>query len=220
MTYKNSDSTSQIPVIEKHPRAIRWCHWVNFPMITLMIWSGILIYWANDAYVKIPEGIAESFGLSHKLAEGMGWHFFLMWIFMINGVFYVTYLIFSGEWRLLWPDRKAFGEAFAVALHDLRLRKEAPVVRGKFNGAQRITYTAVIFMGLGSTVTGFAIYKPVQLGWLTESLGGYEEARLEHFILMVGFVAFFFVHIVQVIRSGWNNFRAMVSGYEVQEEES
>ena len=32
----------------KHPRAIRWFHWVNFPLLSLMIWSGLLIYWAND----------------------------------------------------------------------------------------------------------------------------------------------------------------------------
>jgi hypothetical protein len=28
-------------------------------------------------------------------------------------------------------------------------------------------------------------------------------------------VLFFVVHIAQVMRAGWNNFRAMVTGYEV-----
>ena len=70
-------------------------------------------------------------------------------------------------------------------------------------------------MGAGSLLTGLAIYKPVQLGWLTRLLGGYEWARWEHFWLTVGYVLFFIVHIAQVIRAGWNNFRAMVTGYEV-----
>ena len=35
---------------EKHPLAMRWTHWVNFPILTIMIWSGMLIYWANDEY--------------------------------------------------------------------------------------------------------------------------------------------------------------------------
>ena len=35
---------------EKHPLAIRWFHWVSFPLLSLMIWSGLLIYWANDVY--------------------------------------------------------------------------------------------------------------------------------------------------------------------------
>jgi hypothetical protein len=32
-------------------------------------------------------------------------------------------------------------------------------------------------------------------------------------------VLFFVVHIAQVIRAGWNNFRAMVTGYELVREE-
>jgi hypothetical protein len=32
----------------KHPLAIRWMHWVNFPVLFTMIWSGLLIYW-NDS---------------------------------------------------------------------------------------------------------------------------------------------------------------------------
>ena len=46
-------------------------------------------------------------------------------------------------------------------------------------------------------------------------LGGYEWARWEHFALTVGYVLFFVVHLAQVIRAGWNNFRAMVTGYEL-----
>jgi hypothetical protein len=34
----------------KHPRVIRWLHWFNVPLLALMIWSGLLIYWANDVY--------------------------------------------------------------------------------------------------------------------------------------------------------------------------
>ena len=206
-----------IVIIEKHPRAIRWFHWINFPLIALMIWSGILIYWANQAYLQIPESWAKALGISQSLAEGMSWHFFLMWLFVLNGFLYVGYLAYSGEWRILFPDRKCFKEALLVTLHDLRLIKTEPPIRGKFNAAQRIAYTAVLFMGVGSLLTGLAIYKPVQIGWLMQMLGGYEAARLEHFLLTLGFILFFFVHVAQVIRSGWNQFRAMITGYEIKE---
>lgn len=96
------------------------------------------------------------------------------------------------------------------------LRKE-PLPDQKFNGAQQIAYTSVVLMGLGSLATGLAIYKPVQFGWLTQALGGYQWARFEHFWLTIGYVLFFMIHIAQVIRAGWNNFRAMVVGYEVEE---
>ena len=213
-------------VVEKHPLAIRWFHWVNFPVLALMIWSGLWIYWANDVYriswgsttlLKFfPTSFYKAFSMDHKLAMGMNWHFVLMWVFFLNGLLYVLYTIFSGEWRYLLPTRHSFKEAIQVTLYDLGIRKEHPPVR-KFNGAQQIAYTSVVLMGLGSVLTGLAIYKPTQLGWLTTLLGGYEFARILHFALTIGYVLFFVVHIAQVVRAGWNNFRAMVAGYEIEE---
>jgi hypothetical protein len=71
-------------------------------------------------------------------------------------------------------------------------------------------------MGAGALLSGLAIYKPAQLHSLTRILGGYEMARWEHFWLMMGFCGFFVVHVGQVILAGWNNFRSMVSGVEIQ----
>lgn len=208
----------------KHPRPIRWMHWFNVPILFGMIWSGLLIYWANDVYrigwgdftlVRFfPEWFYSTFRLDHRLAEGMAWHFALMWLLAVNGIAYVAYLFASGEWRHLAPDRRSLRDALQVMLHDLRLRKALPP-QGKFNAAQRIAYSGVILMGGGALITGLAIYKPTQTAWLTRLLGGYEWARWEHFWLALGFVAFFLVHIAQVIKTGWNNFRAMVTGFEV-----
>jgi thiosulfate reductase cytochrome b subunit len=208
----------------KHPRVIRWLHWVNAPVLAVMIWSGLLIYWANDAYVVrlggvtlfhfFPDWFYRALDLESGLAVGMAYHFTFMWLFAVNGLLYVLYTFISGEWRHLLPDRRTPREAWGVVLHDLGLRK-GPLPRAKFNGAQRIAYTGVILMGAGSLLTGLAIYKPTQLAWLTSLLGGYQWARREHFALTVGYVLFFGIHIAQVIRAGWNNFRAMVTGYEL-----
>jgi thiosulfate reductase cytochrome b subunit len=73
-------------------------------------------------------------------------------------------------------------------------------------------------MGAGSVITGLAIYKPVQLGWLTELLGGYEFARLVHFALTIGYLLFFLIHLIQVVRAGWSNFQSIVTGYEIEHE--
>lgn len=210
----------------KHPRIIRWLHWFNVPLLFGMIYSGLLIYWANDVYrigwgdwtlLKFfPEWFYTALNLQFRLAQGMAWHFALMWLFAINGCIYVGYTLFSGEWRHLVPNRNSLREAWQVVLHDLHLSKVEPP-RRKFNGAQQFAYTGVVFMGAGSLITGLAIYKPVQLAWLTGLLGGYTWARWEHFWLTIGYVLFFVIHISQVIRAGWNNFRAMVTGYEVVE---
>ncbi len=204
---------------KKHPLAIRWFHWINFPVLFIMIWSGVLIYWANDVYGIFgfhffPDSWYKRFGWDSRLAEGMAWHFTFMWVFSINGLLYVLYLLLSGEWRQFVPDRKSLKQAIQVVLHDLYLSKRS-LPRQKFNGAQKFAYTGIIFMGFGSLVTGLAIFRPLQLPWLTALLGGYEFARILHFILMLSFCAFFLVHVAQVVKAGWNNFRAMVTGYEM-----
>ena len=208
---------------KKHLLAVRWFHWLNFPLLFLMIWSGLLIYWANEAYdLKLfgytlfhffPKGFFETLGIPFRLAEGIALHFFLMWFFIINGVLYVGYTIISGEWRALVPVPGSFKRALQVTLHDLHLRKDLPP-QGKYNDAQRIAYTGVILLGIGSLVTGLAIYKPTQLSWLTDLLGGYGWARWEHFWLMILFVLFFVVHVIQVALAGWSNFRSMFGGCE------
>ncbi len=212
-------------IVKKHPLAIRWFHWVNFPILAIMIWSGLLIYWANDIYrvgwgdttiLKFfPDSFYKAFNISGRLAEGMALHFVFMWFFVINGLLYVLYTVISGEWRYLWPERKSFKEAWLVVLHDLHLRKTTPP-QVKYNAAQRIAYSAIIIMGFGSLVTGLSIYKPVQFGWLCTLCGGYEWARIEHFTFTIGYTLFFVIHIVQVVLAGWNNFQAMVTGFEVE----
>ncbi|MBB5344729.1 cytochrome b/b6 domain-containing protein [Tunturibacter empetritectus] len=218
---------------KKHPLAIRWMHWVNFPVLFTMIWSGLLIYWndSDNAYqhphavyrvgvgsltvVRLfPPWFWKLINAPYRVTEGLGYHFFFMWIFAINGILYVSYLLISGEWRVLVPERRSFLDAIQVTLVDLHLRKGLPPQK-KYNGAQKIAYTSVVLMGLGSLVTGLSIYKPTQVHWITSLLGGYEMARWEHFWLTMGFCAFFVVHVVQVILAGWNNFRSMVSGYEI-----
>ncbi len=213
-------------IVKKHPLAIRWFHWINFPILGVMIWSGLLIYWANDVYrigfgdttlLKFfPDTFYQALNIPSRLSEGMAYHFVFMWLFFLNGIAYVLYTIFSGEWRFLAPEKKSFKEAWYVLLHDLHIRKTKPAITGKYNAAQRIAYSAIIVMGIGSILTGLAIYKPVQLGWLCAFLGGYKMARILHFALTIGYVLFFLIHVIQVAMAGWNNFRGMITGFEVK----
>jgi thiosulfate reductase cytochrome b subunit len=220
-------------LIEKHPLAIRWFHWLNFPLLAAMIWSGLMIYWASSderlssgvyrigwsrttLFHFFPPGFWKTLGLGQQLASGMAWHFFFMWFFALNGVAYVLYTLFSGEWRHLLPGRHALRDAWHVALYDLHLRKTPPTF-ALYNPAQQIAYTLVVIMGALSLLTGLAIYRPVQVGWLTSLLGGYQWARWEHFWLTMGYVVFFVVHVLQVARAGWSNFRSMVAGCELKD---
>jgi thiosulfate reductase cytochrome b subunit len=209
---------------KKHTFATRWLHWVNFPLLTMMVWSGLLIYWANAVYGFwigpyeifhfFPPSFYDLLGVPYRLAEGMQIHFFFMWLFTANGLIYVIYLAASGEWRSIVPIPSSFKRAARVALYDARLVKEKPP-QGKYNDAQRIAYTSVILTGAGLVITGLAIYKPLQLAWLTSLLGGYEWARWQHFWLTVLVVLFFIVHVIQVAIAGWSNFQSIITGREI-----
>ena len=194
-----------------------------------MIWSGILIYWGNDVYrlgwgdktiLKFfPNSIYKALNIPFRLAEGMSLHFFFMWFFAINGIIYFFYLLFSKEWKLIFPNKHSLKEAWLVILHDLHIKKGLPLQK-KYNAAQRIAYTAIIILGFWIIITGLAIYKPVQLYWLCYLLGGYEWARIEHFIITILFSLFFLVHIFQVIIAGWNNFSSMITGFQIVKEKN
>ncbi len=217
----------------KHSLATRWMHWINFPLLFVMIYSGILIYWADSQHEGLnahrvyrigigdwtlfrffPLWFYNDLHLRYQLAQGLAYHFFFMWFFTLNGIAYVLYTVLSGELRNLVPTRHSVAGAAHVVLHDLGLSRR-PLPQQKFNDAQRIAYTGVVLMGVGSLLTGFAIYKPTQLHVLTTLLGGYEMARWLHFWLTLSYVLFFLMHVAQVLRAGWNNFRAMIIGYQV-----
>jgi thiosulfate reductase cytochrome b subunit len=210
----------------KHPRAIRWLHWINFPLLFVMIWSGLRIYWAEDVYAIgigswqwfafFPDSVYETLGLERRLARGMAFHFTFGWLFVVNGLVYTVYLAVTGEWRHILPDRKTVREAGQVVLHDLHLRTDGPP-QGKYNAAQRWSYTIALVMASIIVVSGFAIYKPTQLYPLPLLFGGYQGARLVHFWMTMGLLLFFLIHVLQVVRAGWNNFRGMVTGYEIEQ---
>lgn len=211
----------------KHRRFTRWMHWVNFPILTIMIWSGLRIYWADVRdpfgvgiggwhwFDLFPDSVNETLGLNRKLARGLAFHLTFGWIFALNGIGYALLCFFTGQWRDIAPNKSSFGDSLKVALHDLKLRKTAPPQIGKYNAAQRLSYSLIIFLGLVMLLTGFAIYKPTQLSLLTNMFGGYENARTIHFFTTMTFLIFFAVHMLQVARAGFSNFWAMVTGYEL-----
>src|SRR3569833_951390 len=111
---------------------MRWTHWVNFPILTTMIWSGMLIYWANDeykitlfghTYVRFfPDWYYNLLHIPQRLAEGMAFHFLFMWFFMLNGIFYIMYTIISGEWREQKPKKRTKKKTKKEEKHDLHIR--------------------------------------------------------------------------------------------------
>ena len=215
---------TEVVAVELHPRAIRWMHWFNFPILSVMIWSGLRIYWSFD-FTRVPGEFGdnnllpnlfyEAADLDRSLARGLSFHLSFGWLFVINGLFYVIYLAFSKEWKHIVPRLSDLKNIKGTMMHEVGMNDEMPD-HGQYNVMQQLAYTTVIVMSAIIVATGFALFKPTQLWWLTRAFGGYETARAIHFLMTAGLVGFFFIHIFQVARAGFENFWAMITGYKIE----
>jgi thiosulfate reductase cytochrome b subunit len=102
--------------------------------------------------------------------------------------------------------------ALAMQAYYLRLRREHPP-QGKHNALQKAAYTFIVALGAIAALSGFAIYKPVQLAWLTTLFGGYELARYWHFITVWLFIGFTILHVVLVFAADPASLRGMITGW-------
>src|SRR5436190_949932 len=161
-----------VPPVKRHHWIVRLTHWLTFLLLIGMITSGLQIY---GAYARFGErggpyyapnpfqdhGFPAWSRLGGWLAGALNWHFTLMWPLIAGGLLYLSYLVASGEWRsLLFRPRDIRG-AIEMQKYYLRLRKDHPP-QGKHNPLQKLAYSFIIFMGVLSVITGFAIYKPTQ----------------------------------------------------------
>jgi len=213
--------------VKRHHGLVRAAHWINAAVLLGMIASGLQIYMAFPHFgmkgrvYPVPnpfdsnslhQGFPEWARLGGWLAGGLNWHFALAWPFVLTGLVYVGFLILTGEWRALLFRPRDVGPAIAMQLYYLRLRRDHPP-QGKHNALQKAAYTFIVILGALSALTGFAIYKPVQLAWLTTILGGYELARYWHFICVWIFIGFTVVHVALVFLADPASFRAIVTGW-------
>jgi len=210
------------PLVKRHHWIVRATHWLNTLLLAGMILSGLQIYRAfphfglrgGPYYANHWDGkpFPRWATLGGWLAGGLNWHFALAWPFVLTGLLYLAYLLVSGEWRSLLFRPRDVPRALQMQLYYLRLRKEHPP-QGKHNALQKAAYNFIVVLGALSVLTGFAIYKPVQLHWLTAAFGGYELARYWHFWAVWIFVAFIIVHVALVFLVDPASLRAMITGW-------
>ncbi|MGA7161772.1 MAG: cytochrome b/b6 domain-containing protein [Bacteroidota bacterium] len=194
-----------------HPLLIRLTHWINFVALGIMVGSGLQIYNASPILsFSFPSIIT----IGGWLAGARMWHFFAMWILFTNGVVWVIYNIATRHGRRTTIFRKEdVPGVLPMIQYYLRIRKQHPRVK-KYNSLQKLAYSSVAFLGVGSVVTGISIYWPVQFSIITAIFGGYDAARAWHFYFTLSFVFFFFGHIFMVIISGWSNFVSIITGWK------
>ena len=160
------------------------------------------------------------------LAMARRWHLFFAWLFVVNGVAYVLYTIFSRHLtRDLVPTRVELKNIGRSIVDHLKLRHPTGDAATRYNVLQSLTYLIVIFGLLPLVVIAGIAMSPrldaVFTGWV-DLLGGRQSARSLHFLAALGLVIFVVVHVVEVVIAGvWNEMRSMITGwYRVPEDHS
>jgi thiosulfate reductase cytochrome b subunit len=173
-----------------HPLIVRLCHWLNAAAMIVMIMSG----WAiHNAHPIAPFLFPGSLIIGGGLIGALQWHFAAMWVLGLNGLVYLGYGLASGRLaRKLRPVSLRDALSDGVAALRGRLSHDDLSV---YNGVQRLLYAGVIALGVLVAVSGLAIWKPVQFGWLCALLGDFDTARLVHFSAMSGIVLFTVIHV-------------------------
>ncbi len=174
-----------------HPLPVRIMHWINAVAIFVMIGSGWKIY--NDSeifgWLHFPDRVV----IGKWAQYGLQWHFFGMWIFVINGLAYLTYGIATGRFRhKLFPI--SLHELLATVGDALRLRLGHDDLT-HYNAVQKILYLGIMLVGILIVISGLALWKPVQLSELASLFGSFQAIRLVHFLCMSAIVGFLLVHV-------------------------
>jgi thiosulfate reductase cytochrome b subunit len=174
-----------------HPLPVRIMHWINTVAIFIMIGSGWKIY--NDDIIFSFLRFSDSIVIGKWAQYGLQWHFFGMWIFVLNGLAYLCYGIATARFR-----RKLFPisvrEIFATIGEALRFRLRHDDLT-RYNAVQKVLYLGVIIVGILIVISGLALWKPVQFSELANLFGSFQNIRLVHFFCMSAIVIFIIVHL-------------------------
>ncbi len=202
----------------EHPWPIRFCHWLNSISLLIMVGSGLRIFMAFPSFgPRVPERellrVPEAITLGGWLGGALQWHVTFAWIYVATGVFYVGYQVFSGHYRRVLFTRADISGVWPMARHYF-LFGHKPSLTEQYNPLQKLAYTSAALLGILSVVTGIVLYNPVQFSWLAWVMGGFHLARLWHFVVMCGLLAFVLSHLVMVILHGWDNFISMLTGWK------
>jgi thiosulfate reductase cytochrome b subunit len=188
------------------PAWVRALHWTNAFAMVLMIMSGWQIYNASPLF---DFRFSSSITLGGWLGGALLWHFAAMWLLMVNGLIYLVLGFVTGRFRKkLLPITPEGVISDTKAALTGKLSHEDLT---KYNQVQKLLYAGIIVIGILIVLSGLAIWKPVQLQYLTALFGGYDAARYVHFFCMAAIVAFMVVHVALALLVP-KSLRAMIIG--------
>jgi thiosulfate reductase cytochrome b subunit len=151
------------------------------------------------------------------LAAGRRWHLFFGWIAALCWIAWIVATARKGSLRALLLRPSDLPKLWPMQAYYLKFRKTPPSYDGVYNPLQKAAYTTIGFVIAPLVVlTGLALSPGIDAiaNPITAIFGGRQFARLWHFAGMLILLAFFAVHIFQVLTQGVvNQMRSMITGW-------
>jgi thiosulfate reductase cytochrome b subunit len=155
---------------------------------------------------------------SRNLAAGRRWHFFMAWIFVLNGLVYLISSAVNGHFRRdLAPTRAQLEprHIWRDIVDHAQFKHPVGEAARTYNVLQKFAYLGVILLMTLMALTGltmspgFDAFAPGLL-WL---FGGRQSARTIHWICANLIVLFVLVHVTEVFIAGVaNEIGSMITG--------
>lgn len=187
-----------------HPFILRVAHWLLAASVLILIGSGWRIYNAEPILpFRFPQwatlggnvDTALAWHADPGVASAIAWHFAAIWLFFCAVVLLTGYGVFAGHFRRDWlplTPRSFIADFIAAA------RFKLAHTLSTYNSVQKAFYWGVLLSLFMMLLSGLAIWKPVQLSFLTNLFGGFQGARIVHFIFMTALALFVVVHVALV----------------------
>lgn len=190
-----------------HPVVVRVTHWLNAIAIFIMVGSGWRIYNNVPIFSWLEFPLALTLGgdpdLTYARNSDVGfsnallWHLAGMWLFVVNGLVYLSYGLLSG--RLLDKMLPISPREVVATIADTLRLKLAHQDLSVYNGVQKLLYLGVIAVMILAAISGLSLWKPVQFQILISLFQSFQGARLVHFLCMAAIVLFVVVHVMLAV---------------------
>ena len=199
-----------------HSYNVRICHWINLVACVYLLWSGVHIfldfpelYWGHTGYRDYPAVFRlADWGLSWEEAGALGdrrwgrnYHFTVAWVFLINGLVYVGWNLYTAHFRnrmLPARDERTVAHVARGTARSFALAITQACPNGSYGTLQKTSYLILIFVFVPLMILtgiaqspGFTAAVPA----LLDLFGGRQSARTLHTIGTVALVLFVVVHV-------------------------
>ena len=187
------------PKIERHGLAARLFHWVMAASMFVLLFSAFLpIAGVKFAWVQ--------------------WHWIAGLVLTASIVFHIVHATFFLDFWSIWVGPKDIPELKAEMLREFGHDVPGPK-SGKYPLGNRLYHTAIVFAGLGASITGLLMIPRIRTGLVTRNPYILSDATwgityVMHGLAGVGLVGLVIAHVYFAIRpEKWWITKSMVLGF-------